>query len=910
MKLLGSLKELVKIVFRTSGGKEVEMQPAEQTAAGPVTIEIPDVGAGGSDTVVMESAGATLSNKTIDNSNTIDAEAIADGSVTDAEFQYLAGVTSDIQTQIDGKEPTITTLPVSQGGTGSSSALTNDKAMISSGDAIIESSVTSTELGHLSGVSSSVQTQLDGKAENGANSDITSLSGLTTALSISQGGTGETTANDALNAFLPSQSGNLNKFLKTDGTNVEWAAAGGGSGINYLSDIFDADVSPTTTSVAAISTTNTDYSNFLVSSAGGTLSQDTASSVRGANSYKFVPTASGEFFGLPAFQLAEVDLGKALSIKFDLKNDGVAADFDVVVCRYNSSGVHQETISVAGTASSGTPASAQLPTGLTSFRGFFITGSDATDYYRLFVRHLTSATDAVYLDTLVVGPEAVMEGAIVTDWEEYTPTLTNIVSSNFLGRYRRVGDSMQVNVRATLTGTSTGSMRISIPANYTIDANKLGTSSEQLAVGVATALDSGALYYNGIVSTIPGDFNEVYVITNSAGATWQQNVPFTWASGDKFSINFTVPISEWQSNTQMAARAVEEYASNSSTSDTDDTTSFVYGPAGSPLVGNLTATRTKRVRFTTPILPTDSFKLEIDLYNTGNWVSFSDAQITMQRQNAVTSGVACVRVSGSTTDCDFIFYRYADFLNNGSYGSAGRSWTVFAGAYWRVRKVSGGAAVGFPVGSSNVLFTDIAASTSGGITFSNASGTNTGSVSDAGNWILGTGFSSTHLVKGDLDVEAGVSAPNAAIRAYNGTSTTTNYILSGYSNVGGTNTLKWRVEADGDTISATGSYTSDERAKKNLEGIKYGLAEILKLEPQAFNWWYEEDSEVKSFCVSTAQKLKSIMPELVRDDGLDGPDGEKMMAVYEKEIVAIMVKAIQEQQKQIEALKKEIESLK
>lgn len=35
----------------------------------------------------------------------IDATKIADGSVTDAEFQYLGGVTSDIQTQIDGKQP-------------------------------------------------------------------------------------------------------------------------------------------------------------------------------------------------------------------------------------------------------------------------------------------------------------------------------------------------------------------------------------------------------------------------------------------------------------------------------------------------------------------------------------------------------------------------------------------------------------------------------------------------------------------------------------------------------------------------------------------------------------------------------------------------------------------------------------
>ena len=43
----------------------------------------------------------------------------------------------------------------------------------------------------------SITTSLSGKAAKGANSDITSLSGLTTALSVSQGGTGSTTASGA-----------------------------------------------------------------------------------------------------------------------------------------------------------------------------------------------------------------------------------------------------------------------------------------------------------------------------------------------------------------------------------------------------------------------------------------------------------------------------------------------------------------------------------------------------------------------------------------------------------------------------------------------------------------------------------------------------------------------------------------
>jgi hypothetical protein len=52
-----------------------------------------------------------------------------------------------------------------------------------------------------------------------------SLTGTQFAVSlvpIANGGTGQTTANAALNAFLPSQATNANKYLRTDGTNTSW----------------------------------------------------------------------------------------------------------------------------------------------------------------------------------------------------------------------------------------------------------------------------------------------------------------------------------------------------------------------------------------------------------------------------------------------------------------------------------------------------------------------------------------------------------------------------------------------------------------------------------------------------------------------------------------------------------------
>lgn len=53
---------------------------------------------------------------------------------------------------------------------------------------------------------------------------ITGALTISTPLGLASGGTGQTTANAALNALLPSQGGNANKVLQTNGTNTSWAA--------------------------------------------------------------------------------------------------------------------------------------------------------------------------------------------------------------------------------------------------------------------------------------------------------------------------------------------------------------------------------------------------------------------------------------------------------------------------------------------------------------------------------------------------------------------------------------------------------------------------------------------------------------------------------------------------------------
>ena len=119
MKIFGSISRLVSLLFRKDGA-DITVRPNQSTTySANRDVQIPP---GDSDHVLVSASSTqTLSNKTISaGSNTIsgladaniasgaaiDASKIANGSVSNAEFQYLDGVTSSIQSQIDGKQST------------------------------------------------------------------------------------------------------------------------------------------------------------------------------------------------------------------------------------------------------------------------------------------------------------------------------------------------------------------------------------------------------------------------------------------------------------------------------------------------------------------------------------------------------------------------------------------------------------------------------------------------------------------------------------------------------------------------------------------------------------------------------------------------------------------------------------
>lgn len=141
------------------------------------------------------------------------------------------------------------TVPKSKGGTGAISFTASRLIVSDSSSNLSSSSVTATEAGYLSGVTSAIQTQLNSKQNT------------ITVLGINNGGTGGNTAQTARASLLPSYTGNAGKFLKVNAgeTDVEWATTSGGvSSVNSLTGAL--------TIVSGSSGTD-----FAVSSAGTTI---------------------------------------------------------------------------------------------------------------------------------------------------------------------------------------------------------------------------------------------------------------------------------------------------------------------------------------------------------------------------------------------------------------------------------------------------------------------------------------------------------------------------------------------------------------------------------------------------------------------------------------------------------------
>lgn len=276
------------------------------------------------------------------------------------------------------------------------------------------------------------------------------------------------------------------------------------------------------------------------------ISRSTSSPLRGVASFLLTTTAAnlqGEGVSYD-FTIDSADQASVLSVAFTWSTDVTTSTGDFVVYIYDVTN-----------AALIQPAGYQILGGITgnSYKhtATFQTASNSTSYRLIIHRAVTTAMATnLKLDCVSVGPQITAAGAAISDWAAYTPTVTNggTTSAN-TGMWRRVGDSIQIQIRTSFTGAGSGVVTYSIPSGLSIDTARLSNSTQYRAMlGSGMWLNSGTDYEHlGVVysSTTAIAFQQ-----QAASAEFNGTL---LATGDNIYAEFMAPIVGWSSNSVMSS---------------------------------------------------------------------------------------------------------------------------------------------------------------------------------------------------------------------------------------------------------------------------------------------------------------------------------------------------------------------
>ncbi len=113
----------------------------------------------------------------------------------------------------------------------------------------------------------------------------------------------------------------------------------------------------------------------------------------------------------------------------------------------------------------------------------------------------------------------------------------------------------------------------------------------------------------------------------------------------------------------------------------------------------------------------------------------------------------------------------------------------------------------------------------------------------------------------------------------------------------GSNAQKWQVLYCTDLVLG-----SDRKIKKNIAPVTYGIDALKHLKPVSYQ--FIEDKKNQQRFGFIAQELEEVIPELIRKDDLDN------YSVSYIDMIAVLVKSVQEQQVLIEQQQKELQAIK
>jgi hypothetical protein len=394
---------------------------------------------------------------------------------------------------------------------------------------------------------------------------------------IADGGTGQTTQTAAFDALAPTTTAgdiivhngtdNVRQGIGSDGqvlvadntqpNKLKWATLQQGAK-NYIT--YGTFENGATTGWSLFNTTLTSKipTGSITAGAASITSFAVDSTTPIAGTYDLRVASSGALtagqgFISDAFTIDREDQAKPLAFSFA---------YEAVSGTMNFSGTSNNTFAVYIYDVSGSawiqPAGVYnlvQSSGVGIASGTFQTTATGTQY-RIAVVCITATAGAVEMrfDTFQLGPQGTVYGSPITDWQDYTPTVTGMGTGSSVSsaKYRRVGDTIEVEARiqASVAGSGASGITLSLPAN--IDTSKLSNAlTAYITFGVAN-------FFNGSTNSYSDQWTVVYDSSSTSQVRVVKGGTGTLLTGadmnlnSRVAYNFKFPVAGLSSSVQMS----------------------------------------------------------------------------------------------------------------------------------------------------------------------------------------------------------------------------------------------------------------------------------------------------------------------------------------------------------------------
>jgi len=258
-----------------------------------------------------------------------------------------------------------------------------------------------------------------------------------------------------------------------------------------------------------------------------------------------------------AFTVDRADLGKVLTFKFNYEATAGATNANWSgILGSQSLAVYIYDVTASAWIQPAGFLGMNQNSGAGYVTGTFQTSVTSGQQYQIAIVALQAVANplTITVDQVFVGPQTAPIGAVVTDWQSYTPTVSGFTTSAMAALWRRVGDEVEIVAKFTKATHAASEMRFGLPSGLTSsDTNKIPSiriAGDNIVSNANTPAISPYVYVTLIEPSV------TYLTFGLQGTGNQglvkANANNVFGATDILTFQAKVPVQGWSSNVQTS----------------------------------------------------------------------------------------------------------------------------------------------------------------------------------------------------------------------------------------------------------------------------------------------------------------------------------------------------------------------